>query len=71
VKAKRTRVKKDRRGNRKPWGSAKQLQKWGSEGGQKTLRKKGPGYYAKIAKMRKHFGGGRPKKNVHGATPQS
>lgn len=35
----------------------------GSEGGKATLAKRGPDYFRKLAGRRKHFGGGRPRKD--------
>jgi hypothetical protein len=46
------------------FGPPKDLSRWGAQGGLRTARKYGKTHFAKIAKKRKKFGGGRPKKNA-------
>jgi len=43
--------------------SPEYLAKLGQKGGRATKRKRGSAWFRKLSKMRKHFGGGRPKKN--------
>ena len=47
--------------------SREHLAKIGSKGGKATRRKRGKAFFREISLMRKHFNGGRPKKNKKAA----